>query len=294
MKIKKVEEITKLPSILIYGDSGAGKTYLISTLPVERWDEVLYVGVDPGQRTLRDRCPGLECVEPPKGGFKNADRRFFDDILRYIKFESTHKWVAVDGLDDFGEIILEHEKDRTTNLQRAYGEMAWYMKDWLLAVRDISKGVIFTTHSVVERMSDNETVILPSFPGQMMSRRIRDYFDFVFAVRYIRTEGGIKRVLQTTKLADVSYEAKERGGKLSPFEPPDLTLILNKIEYNLPVADEEKQPPAPVEENDIVTQLRKNGITRKMFREKFGTMEIHEVEKESIMEWLREMKCSTT
>ena len=53
-------------------------------------------------------------------------------------------------------------------------------------------------------------------------------FDLVFALRVEKdSEGNPQRWLQT--VGDHQYVAKDRSGKLEPFEQPNLLEIANKI-----------------------------------------------------------------
>jgi hypothetical protein len=68
----------------------------------------------------------------------------------------------------------------------------------------------------------------PSMPGQKMGQSLPYYFDFVFAMRVEKdSEGQPMRALMVE--SDGLWQAKQRGGKLSAWESPDLGAIIRKV-----------------------------------------------------------------
>jgi hypothetical protein len=68
----------------------------------------------------------------------------------------------------------------------------------------------------------------PSLPGAKLGQQIPFLFDEVFALRVeADAEGKPQRWLQTA--TDFNYVAKDRSGRLDPFEAPSLAGIAAKI-----------------------------------------------------------------
>lgn len=222
------DDVAKHASWLIYGESGVGKTWLAKTLPLTSDEKLLYIAVDPGQLTLRDR-PDFSKVQAPNGLWS---KEFLLELYEYIRDNSNKfEWVFVDGLDDLGEAVLAAEKKRTTNLQKAYGEMADFMKEWVLRMRDINgTNTILVTHIDSDKDSNNQYSFFPSFPGQAFKKRMKDYFDFVGCMRIVEDESGKKRMIQFSREADIRYEVKERGGVVAPLEEPNLASIMSRLQ----------------------------------------------------------------
>ena len=65
-------------------------------------------------------------------------------------------------------------------------------------------------------------------PGARLAQSLANFFDEVFCLRLTKNaDGVIERSLQTSR--DIQYEAKDRSGKLDPYEYPTLANIANKI-----------------------------------------------------------------
>jgi hypothetical protein len=65
-------------------------------------------------------------------------------------------------------------------------------------------------------------------PGTKLSQQLPFFFDEVLALRVERdAEGVMQRALMTE--GDATWVAKDRSGKLLPWEEPDLANIIKKI-----------------------------------------------------------------
>ena len=68
----------------------------------------------------------------------------------------------------------------------------------------------------------------PSMPGQRLAQSLPYFFDEVLALRLVQDEeGNTRRALQCQ--GDMSWQAKDRSGRLSVWEPADLGGIITKI-----------------------------------------------------------------
>jgi len=227
------EIASKKIKFLIYGDPKVGKTKLITTIPLEDDSELLYVPIDPGYLILRDR--NFPAYKPKNNAWSLEEaEKFYTWLLKQAAL-GKYKWVVIDGLDDMANEVLASFKKKNSNLLKAYGEMAEWCDSWIKRVRDIDGvNVIFITHLIDRDSNDEEVTYIPSIPGKKMKYEIDKYFDIVMCMRFIRTETGTKRILQTSSEADVRYMTGDRSGSLLPIEEPDLGAILNKIETSIP------------------------------------------------------------
>lgn len=214
-------------SILIYGEPGAGKTSLVKTLPAASDDRILYLYADPGYAVLRERhftMAKITTIQDTVDAHKHC--------LANIK---NLDWVVVDGIDEIGTEIVNAMIRGTGDMRSAYGDMGKTMTAWLKAMRDLPCNVMFITHR--EEMQDNEKRMYyrPSFPGNMVTERLVDWFDLVGCVRFremVADDGTItrERWLQFQTSADVRYVVKERGaGKIGEWEQPDIRAVLSKM-----------------------------------------------------------------
>ena len=68
----------------------------------------------------------------------------------------------------------------------------------------------------------------PSLPGNKVGQQLPYFFDEVLALRVERdSEGATQRALMCE--SDGLWLAKDRSGKLSPWEEPDLGEVIKKI-----------------------------------------------------------------
>jgi hypothetical protein len=137
--------------------------------------------------------------------------------------------VALDSISEIGEVVLNHEKKLTKDPRQAYGALQEQMTDMIRAFRDIpGKHVYFTAKC--EKATDEQGRLLysPSMPGSKLGQSLPYFFDEVFALRVERdNENQPVRALMTQ--SDGLWQAKDRSGRLSAWEQPDLGAIIRKI-----------------------------------------------------------------
>lgn len=203
---------------VIYGNSGTGKTTLLGTLAEE---STLIISAEAGLLCLSD---------------KNIDVweiRTFDEIYQVFKFLKTqdadkYLTVCIDSLTEISSMLVDslqakqEYKDPKMGL-KMWGEYSQKMTSLIKAFRGIDKNVVFT--ALPESINDNGIVIKkPYIKGASVQTMLLSYFDEAFYL-YVADDG--KRFLQTQP--DHIAEAKDRSGKLSNPELPDLSAIFAKI-----------------------------------------------------------------
>jgi hypothetical protein len=215
---KKGGEFVK---VLIYGQSGVGKTKLSATAP-----KPVIISSEKKLISLKDSNIPVLLIE------NHTDLQEAYDIVTGKK-GSKFETVVVDSISDIAETILDHFKknpvDGNTHPQAAYGSMADTLAPLIKKFRDITdKHVYFIAKSkMIEDQYTNVSMFSPSLPGKVLPGNISYEFDYVFAMRIGETEKGKKyRFLQTQ--ADIQWIAKGVES-LNTIEKPDLTHIFNKI-----------------------------------------------------------------
>ena len=204
---------------LIYGRSGAGKTYMARTAPAP-----LILSAESGVLSLRDvSIPMIEI-------------RTVDDLTEAYTWLTSSaeaqqfQTIYIDSVSEIAEVILSNAKKQVKDPRQAYGELIEKMTMTLRAYRDIQgKHVVMLAKQ--ESHKDNVsqmTTFGPSMPGAKLSEQIPYLFDEVFRLGIGKLPTGEEyRFLQTSP--DLQYEAKDRSGSLEALEPPNLTHIFNKI-----------------------------------------------------------------
>lgn len=202
---------------LIYGRSGIGKTRLMATAPGP-----IIVSAENGLLSLAGQSiPAIEI-------------KTLDDLNKAHDYLSgpagnAYHTICIDSISDIAERVLANAKAGTKDGRQAYGILADQMWETIRAFRDI-KGKCVAMVAKAEYVKDDATGITrwsPSMPGKRLTQGLAYYFDEVFHLGLYRGAQGEFIALQTQ--ADLSYEAKDRSGKLEYFEYPDLTAVFNKI-----------------------------------------------------------------
>ena len=200
--------------MLVYGAAGSGKTSLIKTMP-----NPIVLSAEGGLLSIQDAdLPYLEITS------MDELREAYSWVL-----ESEYKSVALDSISEIAEVCLNHEKKVNKDPRAAYGAMQEQMADIIRAFRDIpGRNVLMTAK--LEKTQDEMGRVLysPSMPGNKTGQALPYFFDLVLALRVEKdAEGNTQRALMCD--SDGLWLAKDRSGKLSGWEAPDLTAIIEKI-----------------------------------------------------------------
>lgn len=198
--------------VLVYGDSGVGKTTLIKTLP-----KPVIISAESGLMSLKDMdIPYYEITS-------------LNDLYEAYQacVDSDFESIALDSISEIAEVVLSYEKKQTKDGRQAYGAMNDKLADLIRAFRDI-KGKNVYMSAKLEKAQDEMGRVLysPSMPGKTLTQNLPYYFDLVFALRAEKDEdGNIQRALQTD--TDGLWRAKSRGLALEFWEPADLGRIIS-------------------------------------------------------------------
>jgi hypothetical protein len=151
-----------------------------------------------------------------------------------IKRDRLPACIYIDSLSEIAELCLSAalEEGKAASKaafdpRKAYGILAETIQVLVRKFRDLATHVVFTAKLDKDADLSGRILYRPNFPGKMLSQAIPYLFDEVFAFRAEREGGVVKRFLQTEE--DGQYNAKDRSGRLAPFEPADLSEVFGKI-----------------------------------------------------------------
>lgn len=223
MKFKSTKDVSSSRFVsLIVGASGAGKTSQVRHLSEE---ETLIISAE----------SGLLCL----GGtdYAVAEINSTEDLMNVYKFLTIDppkfKYIFIDSLTEILEIVLAELKEdpkyadpkNTLKMYGAYNEQATKI---IKAFRDLTNySVIFTC---LDENAKNGVEIVKEFnvPGSSIKNNLMAWFDLVLHLQTFKTEDG-----ETVRkfITDVSESplAKDRSGKLEPYENANLGEIIIKV-----------------------------------------------------------------
>lgn len=204
--------------LLVYGNSGSGKTSLIPTLP-----SPIVLSAEGGLLSIADAdVPFIEV---------NSYETLME-AYRWItqSDESKHfESIALDSISEIAEVVLNYEKKIAKDPRQAYGAMQEQMTDLIRAFRDVpGKHVYFTAKCEKATDETGRLLFAPSMPGNKTGQQLPYFFDEVLALRVEKDAAGVaQRALMCD--SDGIWLAKDRSGKLAAWEAPDLGAIIKKI-----------------------------------------------------------------
>ena len=204
--------------MLVYGQAGAGKTSLIPTLP-----SPVILSAEGGLLSIADNdLPFIEIT----------DMATLQEAYMWLRDSDEAKGfqsVALDSISEIAEVVLNAEKKATKDPRQAYGAMQEQVTDIIRSFRDLPGRHIYFT-AKCEKATDEQGRMLysPSMPGNKLGQSLPYFFDEVFALRVERDgDGNHVRALLTEP--DGLWTAKDRSGRLDPWEAPDLGAIIAKM-----------------------------------------------------------------
>lgn len=218
IKVKRSgQALADAVKILTYGAAGAGKTSLIPTLP-----SPIVLSAEGGLLSIQDA--DVPFIEVDSMATLKEAYQWLSSSAEAAQYAS----IALDSISEIAEVVLNAEKKATKDPRQAYGAMQEQMADIIRAFRDLPKHVYMSAK--LEKAQDEMGRILysPSMPGNKTGQQLPYFFDEVLALRVERdAEGNSQRALMTD--SDGLWVAKDRSGKLAPWEQPDLGAIITKI-----------------------------------------------------------------
>ena len=204
---------------ILYGESGYGKTYSLSTIPDTEGVGILSTATEKGLRHVKKLCPKTRVQSINSS----------DDMRKAFAWlsESGHKefhTLFLDSLTDFAEIVTAEEKLKSNDPRTIYPNVVNIVFKMLSGMKTIPVNIIYTAHQGVNKMGVYE----PDFPGQQLGPKAPYWSDAIFAMRMQEIDGVAKRAFQTNSNGE-PYKCKFRGDELNTFEPPNWSEIYKKL-----------------------------------------------------------------
>ena len=277
LKIRKPQDRLPNLNVMVYGDSGAGKTLLAGTSAfVRELSPVLFIDVEGGTHTLSHFQDNSDIDIIPDPEDKGRTLKWTDIQAIYNDLYTgrhPYRTVVIDSLTEMQKLamnyVLGNEKKMDFDVE---GNLPQF-KDWhvnteqmrrmVRAFRDLPINTIFTALSddkVDPRtaQSENPRIIkTPSFTKKL-AQEIPAFFDMVFYL-YSKARGTNNvRYIQTDKDNSVVAKCRVNGIPMT-IENPDMEVLYDMLIRN---------PPAPGETREAPTAVNANGMKRKTMARK--------------------------
>jgi hypothetical protein len=210
--------------LLTYGKAGIGKTVLCSTATTP-----VIISAESGLLSLQDL--DIKAIE-----VTTVDQ--VREALMWCQMSKEakgHDTICLDSISEIAEVMITEYKKEYKDARQAYGNLADDMSRIIRDFRDLkNKHVYFSAK--MQRVTDDDTGITtykPAMPGKQLLNGLPYFFDEIFFMKmgsYTDDDGKLikYRCLQTGP--DLKHEGKDRSGRLSLIEKPDLAYVIDKIQ----------------------------------------------------------------
>jgi hypothetical protein len=231
--------------MLIYGVPGVGKTMLSgSSDEVERMRPVLFVDIEGGTKTIRDKYPDVEVLRvkdefDEKGRLVKTSWERLQDVYEDIrKGVLPYKTYVIDSLTEGQKMSMYSVMTRTVKgdptrdldipAQRDWGKSGEMVRRMVRAFRDLDANVIFTALEASDKDQQTGAVtITPSLPGKLRYEISAFLDEVLYMYTKVEKDGIIRRVLtQPTG----KFIAKDRSGRLpQTMDDPSMAEIADLV-----------------------------------------------------------------
>lgn len=224
LQVERVSEVDPYINLLVYGESGIGKTrFAGSASVVEAMSPVLLVDIEGGSMTLRDTYPQVERVRVKSWEEMQA---LYDTLFA----KNPYKTIIMDSLTEIQkfsmyQIMIDLVKkgrnsgepvDPDVPGMREWGKNGEQIRKLVRAFRDLPCNTIFTALVNADKNPRSGKVVhRPSLPGKLQ-HEIAAFVDIVVYLykKEVEEAGETNQVWRLLTQSTEEYIAKDRTNKL--------------------------------------------------------------------------------
>lgn len=245
LEIRPVQERSAWYNMLIYGDSGTGKTTLAGSADaVPSMRPVLFIDIEGGTESLRHQYPEVDTVRVTTWKEMQA---VYDALYHG---ESDYRTVVLDSLTEMQKFnmydimssLIQKRPDLDPDVpgMREWGKNLEQMRKMVRGFRDLEIHTIFTALKADEK--DQKTGVIhmrPQLSGKL-ANEIPAFLDVV-GYYYVKQLGDgedaeFRRLLLTQKTD--AQMAKDRTGRLPMvLEQPTMSMIHGFMQNTTPISE---------------------------------------------------------
>jgi len=214
LPITTPKQLNKHINILVYGESGAGKTTLVQTASdVKEMLPILFVDTDDGTLSVQDQ--NMHVVKP-------TSWTQILSIHKALQKGTEYNTVIIDSFSNLQDICMDEVKGpREVPFQQDWGRMTTKMVNLIRAFQKLPINFLATALANVETSDSGVKSYTPAFSNKL-SYRVPAALDFC---AFLSVKGN-KRILTCQKTGTIS--AKGRGYRLpSRIENPTIKILRN-------------------------------------------------------------------
>lgn len=217
IKLTSTNIASDFVKVLVFGDSGVGKTSLIATSP-----KPIIISAEAGLMSIsHTNIPVIEV---------SSLEELWEAYEFVISSEANEfDTICVDSISEIAEVMLSTYKKEHKDGRAAYGQLNDSMLELIRMFRDIKDKHVYMSAKMA-RIEDANSGIAKykaMMPGRTLVQQLPYLFDEILCLQIGEADDGTYRYLQTQP--SITHDAKDRSGKLDDPEEPDLGLIFNKI-----------------------------------------------------------------
>lgn len=233
LEVQAVTETDDYINMLLYGNPGSGKTVLAGSADaVPELRSVLFIDVEGGTMSLRDRFPDIEVVRVTSWN----DMQLIYNELYEMKHD--YKTVVLDSVTEMQkfsmynimrELIKEHpDRDPEVPSVREWGKNIEQIRRLVRGFRDLPMHTIITALAATDKdAKTGKMMTRPSLSGKLAM----EIGGFVDIVLYLYTTVADDDIMRLALSAGTDKEiAKDRSDSLPVIlQNPDMTKIYEHI-----------------------------------------------------------------
>lgn len=236
LEVVEAQESDDFIKLLVYGDAGAGKTWLVaSAADVEAMQPVLFIDMEGGISSVKRKWPGMHVIRIKDTPGKMAWEHLYE-LYEHLKTKPhPYKTIVLDSITEayalcmrwVMHLLLQRKPDRDPDIadKREYAKARSRVHLMIRSFRDLNANVLMTALKDVKSNNDTGAIInyIPGLPGKL-AYEVGAFMDELLYLFIEAGKDGVTRKLLTVPAN--KYLAKDRSDSLPTMvESPTMQML---------------------------------------------------------------------